>query len=89
MQDLFAMADGDLTLHLDEETAKRLRAAADAAGRPAEEYAADVIAEHLADDLEEDLRIFEDYERTGVSYSLEEGMAIFDAAVKRRFGSNA
>jgi predicted transcriptional regulator len=78
------MADGELTLKLDDETARRLQEAADAAGRPAADYARDLIADHLSTDENwaEDVRILEEYDRTGVSYSVEEGLAAFDAAVK-------
>jgi hypothetical protein len=81
------MADGVLTLKLDDATARRLRGAAEAADQPVDADAADLISEWLIPDdgVDEDLRIIEDYERTGVSYSLEEGLAVFDAAVQRRF----
>lgn len=80
------MADGELIVKLDEATAERLRAAADAAGQPVDAYAAEVLAEHVADDdIAEDLRILAEYDRNGVSYSVEEGMAVFDAAVRRWF----
>jgi predicted transcriptional regulator len=78
------MADGELTLKLDDETARRLQAAAEAAGRPVGDYAADLIAVGLEpdDDWAEDVRIAEEVDRTGVSYSLEEAMAHFDEAVE-------
>lgn len=69
------MADGELTLKLDDETARRLQAAAE------------LIAGGL-DDWAEDVRIAEAYDRDGVSYSLEEGLVVFDAAVKRRFDAS-
>lgn len=78
------MADGELTLKLDDDTARRLQEAADAAGRPVADYAAELIVGGL-DDWTEDVRIAEAYDRDGVSYSIEEGLAVFDAAVKRRF----
>jgi predicted DNA-binding protein len=80
------MADGELTLKLDDETARRLQAAADAAGRPVGDYAAELIAEGLPlddDDWAEDVRIAEEVDRTGISYSVEEAMAVFDVAVER------
>jgi predicted DNA-binding protein len=77
------MADGELTLKLDEDTARRLQEAADAAGRPVADYAAELIAGGL-DDWAEDVRIAEEFDRDGVSYTLQEGLAVFDAAAKRR-----
>ena len=82
------MADGDLTLKLDDETAQRLKDAAAAAGRSVNDYVRDLIREGLtakaSDEVDwaEDLRILADYDRTGVSYSVEEGIAVFDAAMK-------
>ena len=82
---LKGMADGELTLKLDDETARRLQEAADAAGRSVGDYARGLILDSLdVDDWTEDLRIAEEYDRTGVSYSVEEGLAVFDAAVSRR-----
>jgi predicted DNA-binding protein len=72
------MADGDLTLKLDDDTARRLKEAADAAGRPLGDYVTDIIVEHLADDdWAEDVRIAEESERTGDWHSVEEAMAHF------------
>jgi predicted DNA-binding protein len=78
------MADGELTLKLDDDTARRLKEAAEAAGQPAADYVRDLITDRLSadNDSTEDLRILEDFDRTGVSYSVEEGMAVFDAAVE-------
>ena len=83
------MADGELTLKLDDETAGRLKAAAEAAGRPIEDYAAGLIAEGLEDHWAMAGEALADYDRTGVSYSLEEGMAAFDAAVAQRLAPKA
>nr|WP_309606996.1 hypothetical protein [Phenylobacterium sp.] len=81
------MADGDLTLKLDDETARRLKDAAEAAGQSVDDFLQVLIREGLAeasqdDDWAEDIRILEDYDRTGVSYSVDEGLAVFDAAMK-------
>jgi predicted transcriptional regulator len=43
------MADGDLTLKLDDETARRLEAAAETAGRSVAELAAEFISSGLSD----------------------------------------
>jgi predicted DNA-binding protein len=81
------MADGEFTVRLDDEATRRLKAAADAVGQPVDQYVSELLTEHLLPetDVEEDLSAVEEYERTGVSYSVEEGMAVFDAAVKRWF----
>jgi predicted transcriptional regulator len=73
------MADGELTLKLDDETTRRLKEAAEAAGRPLSDYVADLIADHLAadDDWAEDVRIAEESERTGNWHTLEDAMAHF------------
>jgi predicted transcriptional regulator len=82
------MADGELTLKLDDETPRRLQEAADAAGQSLADYVQHLIRDGLDDDnWAEDVGIAEEYDRTGVSYSLEEGLAVFDAAVKRRLDS--
>ena len=68
------MADGELTLKLDDDTVRRLRAAADAAGVSMDRIAADLIAEGLDHDWTEALASLAEYDRTGVSYSLDEAM---------------
>jgi predicted DNA-binding protein len=77
------MADGELTVKVDAETAQRLEALAEAAGQSVAEYVRDLIVDSLPeDDWAEDIAALEEYDRTGVSYSVEEGMAVFDAAMK-------
>jgi plasmid stability protein len=78
------MADGELVLKLDDETARRLEAAAASAGQSVAAYATDLIAHGLADDWAEDLRRFEEYDRTGEYISLEEGLTFFRDAVEER-----
>lgn len=82
------MADGEVTLKLGVEAARLLQAAADAAGRPVDPYAAELLSERLLLDADwaEDLRILEECERTGITYSVEKGMAVFDAALKTHLG---
>jgi hypothetical protein len=82
------MADGELILKLDEDTARRLQAAADAAGRPVADYAAELISGGLEDDWADDLRIVEDYRRTGESYSVEEAMAHFHSELMAQVEKN-
>ena len=83
------MADGELTLNLDDATLARLREEADAVGRPVEDYAASLITTNFDDRWASSLEALAEYDRTGVSYSLEEGMAVFDAAVERRLARKA
>lgn len=78
------MADGEITLKLDDATAARLRAAADAAGQAVEAYAAGIVAHAVDDSWEEDFRIAEDFDRTGVGYTLEETMQRFETALLAR-----
>ncbi|WP_332764293.1 hypothetical protein [Phenylobacterium sp.] len=83
------MADGDLTLKLDDETARRLQAAADAAGRPVGDYAAGLIAEGLDGDRWQGAReALAEFDRTGESFDAETTMAEFRASVARRVASD-
>jgi len=82
------MADGELTLKLDDETARRLQAAADAAGRPVGDYAAGLIAEALPDlSWRESLRRLDEYDRTGESITVEEALAHFDSELAERLAA--
>ena len=76
------MADGELTLRLDDDTSRRLKAAAEAAGQGVDDFVADLIQLRLREgdnDATEDLRILEEYRRTGESYSVQEAKAYFHA----------
>lgn len=82
------MADGELTLKLDDDTARRLQAAADAAGRPVGDYAAALIAEGLPDTgWSESLRRLEEYDRTGEHITVEEALAHFDNELEARLAA--
>lgn len=87
------MADGELKISLDDETARRLKDAADAAGLSVGDYARDLIAESLCDDGDDDwsesIRALEEYDRTGESVSVEEAMKEFHAAVEERIAARA
>ena len=77
------MADGELTLKLDDDTIRRLQAAADDAGLPISGYAADLLSGALhAESWAEDLRRAAEYDRTGESLSVEEWAAAFRGAVE-------
>ena len=81
------MADGELTLNLDADTARRLKAAADAAGVPVSDYARDLIADGLGHDWSESLRRLEAYDRTGEHMSLEEGLTFFQDELEKRLAA--
>jgi len=78
------MADGELILKLDDDTLRRLQAAADAVGVSIDGYAADVLAGALADRWSVSLRRLEEYDRTGEYVPLEEALAEFRGAVEER-----
>jgi predicted transcriptional regulator len=85
------MADGELTLKLDDETARRLQEAADAAGRPVADYAADLLArtvEPYDTEWDEAFEALAEFDRTGESVSLDEALekarAALDEQLARR-----
>ena len=80
------MADGALTLILDDATAARLAEAAALAGQTPEAYAADRLAETLSPPLAHDWteaneRLAE-YDRTGEYVTLEDALASFHDEVE-------
>ena len=81
------MADGELTLKLDDDTARRLKAAADAAGRSVDEYARALIADGLDDRWSESLRRLEEYDQTGESLSVQEALEHFDNTLQGRLAT--
>jgi hypothetical protein len=79
------MADGELTLKLDEETRRRLADLADLAGVSVETYVLEIIADDLEHDGLAASRIWlAEYDRTGEYIRVEEAMAHFDRAVEAR-----
>jgi hypothetical protein len=81
------MADGEhtltMTLKLSDEAVRHLREEAGRLGLSLDAYASGLIERHIGDDdWAEDDRIAEEAERTGITYSVEEGMAVFDRALK-------
>ena len=87
------MADGALTLTLDDATVARLAEAAALAGQTPEAYAADRLAETLSPPLaydwtEANARLAE-YDRTGAYVTLEEWSAAFRADVEARLASRS
>jgi hypothetical protein len=77
------MADGGLTIQLDDSLSESLKACAEAAGLTPEEFAASVLRSAVAADWEESLRRLDEYDRTGEYLTVEEAMDHFDAAVAR------
>ena len=80
------MADGGLTIELDESLAERLQSAARATGQSTADLAANLIG-HGLDDWAEDFARFEEYERTGEYVDAEVAMAEFRQALADRFKS--
>lgn len=68
------MADGELTLKLDDDIVRRLRAVADATGVSMGRIAADLIAEGLDHDWTEALDSLAEYDRTGAYVALDEAL---------------
>jgi len=66
------MADG-AAIHLDPERTERLRIAAEAAGVTPEAFALNAIDQAIDDDWTASIEALEEYERTGVSYSVDDG----------------
>ena len=80
------MADG-FDIHLDEERARRLRKAAEAAGVDAKAFAMQVLDQALEEGWAEDFHRAADYERTGNSIDAGEWMQGLQDAVRARFRS--
>jgi hypothetical protein len=76
------MAEG-FDVHLNEQLARRLKAAAKAAGMDPAAYAHQLLDVAVEDDFAEDDRRWAEYQRTGETVSVEEAFAAFDAEVKR------
>ncbi len=77
------MADGALMVTLDEDIGRRLRAAADAAGRSVDEYAAALISSGL-NDWGEDFARLAEYEATGRSVPAADALQRFHALLEER-----
>ncbi len=77
--------DGGLTVELDATLAERVKAAAEAAGRPVMDYAVSLIADGLSGDWAEDDARFAEYEQTGISVSAEEALTRMREALVKRF----
>lgn len=80
------MADG-FDIHLDEEQARRLRQAAEAAGVDVRAFAMQVLDLALEDDWAEDFRRAAEYEETGESLGAEQWMLGLQESVRARYKS--
>ncbi|MDZ4060132.1 MAG: hypothetical protein U1C75_02975 [Brevundimonas sp.] len=78
------MADG-FDIHLNEDQAQRLKAAAEASGVDPSVYALQILEQAMEDDWAEDFRRIADYERTGESIGAAEWMQGLREAVHAKF----
>lgn len=78
------MADG-FDIHLNEEQARRLKAAADAAGLDAQAFALQVLDQAVEDG--EEARRWAEYQRTGISIPAEEAMAEFRRVLSEKLAA--
>ena len=79
------MADGGLTIELNEALSARLEQAARLAGQTPAEYAASPPSDGLDLDWSEDYARYAEYKRTGDYVDAEVAMAGFTAALAARF----
>ena len=96
---LFAMADGSLTITLDEETSARIAAAAQAAGVSPDEYASRLLGSVLDESYpeaggdhggwEETQAALDEYRRTGETFSIDEAKVELDRLVAERRARSA
>lgn len=78
------MAEG-FDIHLNEDQARRLKAAAEASGVDPATYAVQVLDQALDQDWAEDVHRVEEYERTGDSIGADEWMRGLRDAVRAKF----
>jgi len=78
------MADG-FDIHLNEDQARRLKAAAEVSGLDAQAFALRVLDQAIEDDWAEDFRRIAEYERTGESIGAEEWMQGLREVVQAKF----
>jgi hypothetical protein len=80
----FVMADG-FDIHLNEDQARRLKAAAEASGVDPSAYALQLLEQGLDDGWSEDFRRAQEYEHTGESIGADEWMQVLREAVHTKF----
>ena len=82
------MADGGMTLNIDEALAQRLRDAAQSVGESVEVYARQALEAFSGaeeGDWDESIRRLEEFDRTGESVDAEEAFAAIRTNLKKRF----
>lgn len=84
------MADGSVTLNLDDATLALLESVARDFGMSLGDYAETVLSHALSNwDVAEDLRRLAEYDRTGESISAEATLDNFEAKVRARLAARA
>ena len=84
------MADGELTVKLNEAMRLRLHERAVATGLSVEQYAADLISDHFSyPGCAEDNRRYDEYVRTGEYVTLERAMEVFEADLETKLAERA
>jgi len=79
------MADGGLTINVDEALAERLRVVAEAAGESVQNFALQALRAAADEDWAEDYARVAAYETTGKSISAAEFITELRAAIETRF----
>jgi hypothetical protein len=78
------MADGDLTVTLDSDTARRVKLVADEAGVSVQNFVTGLIADRLQTSVAEAEAAFEDFGRNGLSVDAEVALTRFQERVAAR-----
>ncbi|GAD60455.1 hypothetical protein IWC96_03225 [Brevundimonas sp. BAL450] len=79
------MADG-FDIHLNEDQARRLKAAAEASGVDPKTYLLQALEQAMNDG--EEARRWAEYQRTGETIPLEDALAVFDAQLKHNLAQS-
>lgn len=78
------MADGDLTVTLDSDTARRVQVVAEAAGVSVQNFVTGLIADSLQTSVAEAEAAFEEFGRNGLSVDAEVALTLFQERVAAR-----
>ena len=78
------MADGDVTVTLDSDTARRVQLVADAAGLSVQNFVTGLIADRLQTSVAEAEAAFEDYGRNGLSVDADVALDRFQERIAAR-----
>ena len=82
------MADGGMTIEVDEALARRLRALADAAGADVDDLVRKAV-ESYVDDWSEDLARLAEYERTGEAFDADAVLEEFHGRIAKALAERA